>query len=133
MADGRKNNVPVNPLKKGQSGNPTGSKLKVRVTKSKLNSLSEALRNMEGKALENIRNSVEGKEVNPEALASSKWALNSLVTVDKAILSEEVAKTKLKIELLDVNTPDEQSVEDIQKESKPRLSLVYKEPDSDEE
>lgn len=132
MADGRKNNRPVNGLKPGQSGNSAGSKLKVRVTKSKLNSLSEALRNMEGKALENIRNSVEGKEVNAESLNSSKWVVSSLVTVDKAILSEEVAKTKLKMDLLEVNTPDEQTPEQIGQEVKPRLSLVFQAPEDEE-
>ena len=133
MADGRKNNVPVNPIPKGTTRNPKGSDKKVRVIKSKLTPLFESLLEMQERAVKLLDESLDGKQVNPEALGTSKWICSSIVTLQKAILSEEVAKTKLKIELLEVNAPDEQTPSEIQKELKPRLSLVYKDPELEDE
>lgn len=133
MADGRKNNKPVNGFKPNTSGNPKGSDKKVRVIKSKLTPLFESLLEMQERAVKLLDESLDGKQVNPEALGTSKWICSSIVTLQKAILSEEVAKTKLKIELLEVNSTDEQTPQEIEKELKPRLSLVYKDPNSEDE
>lgn len=117
---------PSNSIKPGTTRNKNGAPPGPRVIKSKLTSLSKALREMEEMALENIKKSVEGKEVNSESLASSKWVCSSLVTIDKAVLQEEMARTKLKLELLEVRDElREQSPEEIAKETKSRLSLVY--------
>lgn len=115
-------------IPKGVSGNPKGNKDKIRVRKSKLRTLETALRDLEPTALANIKASVEGAEVPAEQLASSKWVCNSLVTVSKSALSEEVTTTKLRIDLLDVNDSEggEQSPKEIEGEMpKKRLSLVY--------
>jgi len=134
MADGRKNNRPVNGFKPNVSGNPKGASNKVRVIKSKLTPLYESLLEMQERAVKLLDESLDGKQVNPEALGTSKWICSSIVTLQKAILSEEVAKTKLKIELLEVNAVDEQTPQEIEKELKPRLSLVMvEEPKEDEE
>lgn len=122
-------------IPKGTSGNPAGSSNKIRVRKSKLRTLANSLRELEPKALENIKASVEGKVVPTETLASSKWVCTSLVTIEKAALSEEVTTTKLRIDLIEVNEPDasEQSPKEIDGElPKKRLSLVYT-ADADEQ
>lgn len=115
-------------MKPGETRNPAGSSNKIRVRKSKLRTLETALRELEPTALANIKASVEGAEVPAEQLASSKWICNSLVTVSKASLSEEVTTTKLRIDLIEVNEPEsgEQSPKEIDGElPKKRLSLVY--------
>lgn len=115
-------------IPKGHTPNPKGNKDKIRVRKSKLRTLETALRDLEPTALANIKASVEGAEVPAEQLASSKWLCNSLVTVAKACLSEEVTTTKLRIDLIEINEPEsgEQSPKEIEGEMpKKRLSLVY--------
>lgn len=130
------NKNPAYKIPKGQSANPAGSSNKIRVRKSKLRTLANSLRELEGTALQNIKDSVEGKEVNSDALASSKWVCTSLVAIEKAALSEEVTTTKLRIDLIEINEPEsgEQSPKEIEGEMpKKRLSLVYTaEPDESE-
>ena len=133
MADGRKNNSPVKKIPKGSTPNPKGSPDKVRVIKSKLRSTADSLREAEPVALKNVEDSVNGKSVESETLSSSKWLISSLITLEKAILQEEMARTKLRIEMMDLREDkDAQSPEDIAKEMRPRLSLVYT-PENDDE
>lgn len=132
MADGRKNNRPVNGFKKSVSGNPKGATNKVRVIKSKINPLFESLLEMEERALKIVDDSLSGKDVETETLGTAKWICSSIVTLQKAILAEEIARTKLKIELLDVNAPDAETPQEIEAQIKPRLSLVFQSPEEDE-
>ena len=41
--------------------------------------------------MENIENSVNGKEVDKEVLSSSKWVVQQVVSVQKACVAEELA------------------------------------------
>lgn len=104
-----------------------------RITKSKLRILEEELLKMQEKALANIKKSIDGESVDADMLGSSKWLVNSVVTVSKAANVEEISYNKLKFEVKDSLEAGEQTPEDISKELKPRLSLVYKEPDEDDE
>lgn len=103
-----------------------------RITKSKLRILEEQLLEMKDKALENIKKSVNGEAIDPDQLGSSKWLVNSIVTVSKSANAEEISYNKLKFEVKDSLEAGEQTPEEIKKELKPRLSLVYTEPDEDE-
>lgn len=102
-----------------------------RITKSKLRILEEELLKMQEKALANIKKSIDGETVDADMLGSSKWLVNSVVTVSKAANVEEISYNKLKFEVKDSLEAGEQSPEEISKELKPRLSLVYQEPDEE--
>lgn len=69
----------------GKPGRPFGSTRKSSQLKGVLNNLKR----MSTKALENIQTSVEGKEVDKDVLSSSKWVVNTLTTVHKAVIAEE--------------------------------------------
>lgn len=102
---------------------------KVRIQKSKLRATAEKLRELESKCLENIKNSVEGKEVEPKQLDSSKWVINSLISLDRAASQEEAALTKIRLEgKRDGDDEDEQEVAEIVK-LVPRLKLTFDEPE----
>lgn len=104
-----------------------------RITKSKLRILEEQLLEMKDKALENIKKSINGETIDTEQLGSSKWLVNSIVTVSKSANAEEISYNKLKFEVKDSLEAGEQTPEEIAKEVRPRLSLVFKEPDEDDE
>jgi len=70
---------------KGKAGRPPGSTQK----SSQLKPVLGRLKRLSNKALENIQDSVEGKIVDKDVLASSKWVVNTLTTVHKAVLAEE--------------------------------------------
>lgn len=70
---------------KGKAGRPPGSTQKSSQLKPVLNQLKR----MSNQALANVQASVEGKVVDKDVLASSKWVVNTLATVHKAVVSEE--------------------------------------------
>lgn len=100
-----------------------------RITKSKLRILEEQLLEMKDKALENIKKSINGEQIDTEQLGSSKWLVNSIVTVSKSANAEEISYNKLKFEVKDSLEAGEQTASEIKAQLKPRLSLVYTEPD----
>lgn len=104
-----------------------------RITKSKLRILEEQLLEMKDKALENIKKSINGETIDTEQLGSSKWLVNSIVTVSKSANAEEISYNKLKFEVKDSLEAGEETPKEIQQQLKPRLSLVFKEPDEDDE
>ena len=103
-----------------------------RITKSKLRILEEQLLEMKDKALENIKKQIDGVPIDTEQASASKWLVNSLVTVSKAANAEEISYNKLKFEVKDSLEAGEQTPEEISKEVRPRLSLVFNEPEDDE-
>lgn len=102
-----------------------------RITKSKLRILEEQLLEMKDKALANIKKSIDGEAIDTEQASASKWLVNSLVTVSKAANAEEISYNKLKFEVKDSLEAGEQTPEEISKEVRPRLSLVFNEPEDD--
>lgn len=104
---------------------------KVRIKKSKLRELAEKLREREDIALQLIDKSLNDKEVSETSVASAKWVIQSLLSVEKAANSEEISNFKARAE--GKRDEEEQSPAEISKELKPRLSLVYVDPDEDEE
>lgn len=105
---------------------------KVRIQKSKLRATAERLRELEDTALVNIKNSVEGKEVDQKMLDTSKWIVTSIVSVDRAAASEEAQLTKIRLEgKRDETDEDEENVAEIVK-LVPRLKLTFDEPETKE-
>lgn len=114
-----------------KSNRNTRSNSKVRIQKSKLRDTAAKLRELESKCLENIKNSVEGKEVEPKQLDSSKWVINSIISLDRAASQEEAALTKIRLEgKRDSDEDDEQEVAEIVK-LVPRLKLTFDEPEKE--
>lgn len=114
-----------------RSNRNTKSNNKVRIQKSKLRATAEKLREIESRALENIRNSVEGREVEAKQLDSSKWVINSLISLDRAASQEEAALTKIRMEgKRDDSDEDDQEVAEIVK-LVPRLKLTFDEPEKE--
>ena len=105
---------------------------KVRIKKSKLRELADKLRTREDIALALIDKSLNNETVNSEAVASAKWVINSIVSVEKAASSDEITNFKARAEGKRDSEEEEQTPEQIKSEMKPRLSLVFVEPDEDD-
>lgn len=113
-----------------KSNRNTKGNSKVRIKQSKLRDLADKLRQREDIALELIDKSLKSETVNPESVASAKWVIQSLVSVEKAANADEISNFKARLE--GKRDPEEQTPEEIKSELKPRLSLVYVDPDEDE-
>lgn len=132
MATKNKNPSPDTRFDGPKSNRKTTGGNSKRITKSKLRILEEQLLEMKDKALENIKKSINGEQIDTEQLGSSKWLVNSIVTVSKSANAEEISYNKLKFEVKDSLESGEQTPEQIAKEVRPRLSLVFNE-NSDED
>lgn len=115
-----------------RSNRNTSGNSKVRIKKSKLRELADKLRSREDIALELIDKSLHNKEVNSESVASAKWVINSIVSVEKAASTDEITNFKARAEGKRDSEEEEQTPEQIKNEMKPRLSLVFVESDEDE-
>lgn len=71
---------------KSKGGRPPGRRNKVR---SPLRKTQREIEKFEAKALDNIRRSVEGEEVDREVLTTSKWVVNTKITISRAATAEE--------------------------------------------
>lgn len=67
-------------------GRPAGSRNKIR---SPLRKTQREIEKFEVKALENIKLSVEGGKIDKEVLATSKWVVNTKITISRAATAEE--------------------------------------------
>lgn len=108
-----------------KSNRNTKSNSKIRIQKSKLRETAAKLREIEPKALENIKDSVEGKDVDAKQLSTSQWVITSIIALDRASAQEETSLTKIRME--GKRDDEDEEVEEIVKTT-PRLSLVYEEP-----
>lgn len=106
---------------------------KVRIKKSKLRELADKLRTREDIALALIDKSLNNETVNSESVASAKWVINSIVSVEKAASSDEITNFKARAEGKRDSEEEEQTPEQINREMKPRLSLVFVDPDEQED
>lgn len=71
---------------KSLGGRPPGRKNKIR---SPLRKTQREIEKFEAKALDNIRRSVEGEQVDKEVLSTSKWVVNTKITISRAATAEE--------------------------------------------
>lgn len=72
---------------------------KKRIRKSKLRKTLDKLYALEGKAMENIKASVDGAEVDKEMLSTSKWVVTNIMTVTKAAAQDEAEINGLRLEM----------------------------------
>ena len=116
-----------------RSNRNTKGNSKVRINKSKLRILADKLLERQDIALELIDKSLNNKEVDPESVASAKWIIQSITSVIKSASAEELGSFNARLKGKRDDEPEEQTPAEISKELKPRLSLVYTEPDEDDE
>lgn len=115
-----------------KSNRNTKSNSKIRIQKSKLRDTAAKLREIEPTALDNIKNAVEGKDVEAKMLSTSQWVVTSIIALDRASAQEESMLTKIRLEgKRDSDDEDEQEVAEIVK-LVPRLKLTFDEPESKE-
>ena len=112
---------------RNQSGNS-----KVRIKKSKLRELADKLLERQELALELIDKSLKNETVNPDSVATGKWIIQSITSVIKAASAEETASFNARVKGKREDEEPEQTPAEISRELKPRLSLVFVEPDEDE-
>ena len=115
-----------------KSNRNTKGNSKVRIQKSKLRDTAAKLREIEPTALENIKNAVEGKDVEARMLSTSQWVVTSIIALDRASAQEETMLTKVRMEgKRSDDDEDEQEVAEIVK-LVPRLKLTFDEPENKE-
>ena len=103
---------------------------KKRIRKSKLRKTLDKLYALEGKAMENIKASVDGREVDKEMLSTSKWVVTNIMTVTKAAAQDEAEINGLRLEM-DKAEAEEQEKEDVQQPSGAVFSLFVNEAKRD--
>lgn len=62
---------------------------RLRRTKSKIRVTLEALQKLEPDALKNIETSIKRKDIDKEALATAKWLITTMVTLNRAAIADE--------------------------------------------
>lgn len=115
------------------SNRNTKGNSKVRINKSKLRVLADKLLERQDIALELIDKSLNSKPVDPDAVASAKWVIASINSVIKSASAEELGSFNARLKGKREDEPEEQTPAEISKELKPRLSLVYVDPDEQED
>lgn len=116
-----------------KSNRNTKGNSKVRINKSKLRILADKLLERQDIALELIDKSLNNKEVNPDSVASAKWIIQSITSVIKSASAEELGSFNARLKGKREDEEPEQTPAEISKELKPRLSLVYVDPDEQED
>lgn len=99
---------------------------KKRIRKSKLRKTLDKLYALEGKAMENVKASVEGQTVDKTMLDTSKWVISNIMTVTKAAAQDEAEINGLRLEM-DKAEAEEQEKEDVQQPSGAVFSLFVNE------
>jgi hypothetical protein len=116
-----------------RSNRNTKGNSKVRINKSKLRELADKLLERQGIALELIDKSLNSKPVDPDAVASAKWVIASINSVIKSASAEELGSFNARLKGKREDEIEEQTPAEISRELKPRLSLVYVDPNEDDE
>lgn len=116
-----------------RSNRNTKGNSKVRIQKSKLRELADKLLERQDIALQLIDKSLKSEQVDPDAVASAKWVISSINSVVKSASAEELGSFNARLKGKRDDEPEEQSPAEISRELKPRLSLVYIDPEEDDE
>lgn len=116
-----------------KSNRNTKGNSKVRINKSKLRILADKLLERQDIALQLIDKSLKSEEVNPDSVASAKWIIQSITSVIKSASAEELGSFNARLKGKRDDEEPEQTPAEISKELKPRLSLVYVDPDEQED
>ena len=116
-----------------KSNRNTKGNSSTRIKKSKLRELADKLIERQDIALQLIDKSLKSEEVNPDAVASAKWIITSINSVVKSASQEELGSFNARLKGKRDDESEEQTPAEISKELRPRLSLVYVDPEQDEE
>lgn len=116
-----------------KSNRNTKGNSSTRIKKSKLRELADKLIERQDIALQLIDKSLKSEEVNPDAVASAKWIITSINSVVKSASAEELGSFNARLKGKRDDEPEEQTPSEISRELKPRLSLVYVDPEDNEE
>lgn len=103
-----------------------------RIKKSKLRELADKLIERQDIALQLIDKSLKSEEVNADAVASAKWIITSINSVVKSASAEELGSFNARLKGKRDDEEAEQTPAEISKELRPRLSLVYVDPEEHE-
>ena len=102
-----------------------------RIKKSRLRELADKLLERQDLALQLVDKSLAGTDVNADSVASAKWVLNSIVSVIKSASAEELGSFNARLKGKREDEEAEQTPKEIAAELKPRLSLVYIDPEDE--
>lgn len=117
-----------------RSNRNTKGNSSTRIKKSKLTKLLDSLLAREDVAMAIMDDVLANKgDRTADQKSAAQWLLNSLVTVSKACTAEELGSFNARLKGKRDDEPEEQTPAEISKELKPRLSLVYVDPDEDDE
>jgi hypothetical protein len=116
-----------------RSNRNTSGNSRVRIKKSKLRELADKLLERQDIALALIDRSLKEQEVNESSLSSAKWIITSINSVVKSASQEELGSFNARLKGKREDEEPEQTPAEISKELKPRLSLVYVDPDQDDD
>lgn len=116
-----------------RSNRNTSGNSRVRIKKSKLRELADKLIERQDIALQLIDKSLKSEQVDPDAVASAKWIITSINSVVKSASAEELGSFNARLKGKRDDEPEEQTPAEISKELKPRLSLVYVDPDEQDD
>ena len=115
-----------------RSNRNTKGNSSTRIKKSKLRELADKLIERQDIALQLIDKSLKSEEVNADAVASAKWIITSINSVVKSASAEELGSFNARLKGKRDDEEAEQTPAEISKELRPRLSLVYVDPEEDE-
>ena len=99
-----------------KGGRPPGAKNKIR---SPLRKTQREIEKFEVQALKNIERSVNGEEVDKEVLTTSKWVINTKITISRAATAEE----QLEHGIRQTAEPDTEVQEEEDEQPKVKFSL----------
>lgn len=74
-------------FKKGNKA--AADRVKFRRPRSRIRQTLTSLQEMEETAIKTIKDSLEGKNKDKEAVATAKWLINAIVTVNRAAIADE--------------------------------------------
>lgn len=114
-----------------KSNRNTKGNSSTRIQKSKLRQLADKLIERQEIALELIDKSLKSEPVDPDAVSSAKWIIQSINSVVKSASAEELGSFNARLKGKRDDEEAEQTPKEIAAELKPRLSLVYQEPDEE--
>jgi hypothetical protein len=115
-----------------KSNRNTKGNSSTRIQKSKLRDLADKLIERQEIALQLIDKSLKSEAVDPDAVSSAKWVIQSINSVVKSASAEELGSFNARLKGKRDDELEEQTPKEIAAELKPRLSLVYVDPDEDE-
>lgn len=117
-----------------RSNRNTKGNSSTRIKKSKLTKLLDSLLAREDVAMAIMDDVLANKgDRTADQKSAAQWLLNSLVTVSKACTAEELGSFNARLKGKREDEEPEQTPAEISKELKPRLSLVYVDPDEQED